>query len=150
MTADSSTLRLSPPTWLTVLAWVFLMACGYRVLLDLNQGTLEYDPLIVRVGIGNISAVQLPTWWAVVHLAAEVSFGIGCGAVLFRDRDLVWFAIIGGWAIAILQCGDAFIGIFHLRFAIPVSAAVYALMAWRAASMLSAERPAPPRSLGTI
>lgn len=150
MTEHGSRLRLSPPTWLSVLAWIFLMACGFRVLLDLAQGTLGYDPLIIRVGLGNISAVELPTWWAVVHLAAEVSFGIGCAAVLLRDRDLVWFAIIGGWAIAVLQCSDAFIGIFHLRFAIPVSAAVYAAMAWRAASLLRVERPESPRSLGTI
>jgi hypothetical protein len=141
---------LLPPTWLTVLAWIFLMACGFRVLADLAQGTFGYDPLVVRVGIGNVDPVELPAWWAVIHIAVEVSFGIGCGAVLFRDRDLVWFAIVGGWAVAVLQCCDAFIGIFHLRFAIPVSALVYAAMAWRAASLLDAERPAPPHTLGTI
>jgi hypothetical protein len=63
---------------------------------------------------------------------------------------LVWFTIVGGWAIAILQCCDALIGIFHLQFAVPLSAPVYAVMAWRAASLLRAERPMPPRSLGTI
>jgi len=139
-----------PPTWLTVLAWIYLMACGFRVLADLTQGTLGYDPLTLRVGIGNTAPVELPMWWAVIHLGVEVGFGIGCLAVLLRDRDLVWFAIIAGWAMAFLQCCDAFIGIFHLRFAIPLSAAVYAAMAWRAASLLGTERPAPPRSLGTI
>ena len=150
MTPDSSSPRLMPPTWLTVLAWIYLMACGFRVLADLTQGTLGYDPLILRVGIGNTAPVELPMSWAVIHLVAEVGFGIGCLAVLLRDRDLVWFAIIAGWAIAFLQCCDAFIEIFHLRFAIPLSAAVYAAMAWRAASLLSTERPAPPRSLGTV
>ena len=142
--------RLSPPTWLTVLAWIYLMACGFRVLADLNQGTLGYNPLLVSVGFGHADPAELPLWWAVVHLAAEVGFGIGCVAVLLRDRDLIWFAIVGGWATAILQCCDAFVGIFHIQFAVPLSAPVYAVMAWRAASLLRVERPAPPRFLGTI
>ena len=150
MTPESSSSRLSPPTWLTVLAWIYLMACGLRVISDLTQGTIGYDPLILKIGIGNNAPVELPVWWAMVHLGAEVAFGIGCLAVLLRDRDLVWFAIIAGWAVAVLQCCDAFVGIFHLRFAIPVSAAVYGAMAWRASSLLSADRPAPPRSLGTL
>ena len=147
---DSGSARLSPPTWLSVLAWIYLMAFGLRLITDLAQGAIDYDPLRVTVGINTSRSLGLPVWWAVVHMGAEVCFGIGCLAVLLRDRDLAWFAIVGGWAIAVLQCCDAFAGVFHLQFAIPLSAAVYAAIAWRTASLLRVEPPVRPGSLGTV
>ncbi|HEX4632581.1 MAG TPA: hypothetical protein VH163_02035 [Gemmatimonadales bacterium] len=120
------------------------------MIIDLSQGTVEYNPLVVTVGFGHLGPLEAPLWWAVIHMGAELAFAMGCVALLVRDRDLVWFAIIGGWAIALLQGCDAFIGVFHLRFGLPLSALVYAIMAWRAASLLRDERPVPPGSLGTI
>ena len=139
-----------PPTWLSVLAWIYLVAFGFRLLADLSQGTIEYNPLLVTLSLGSRTPVEFPVWWALIHLGAEVCFGIGCVALLLGDRDLVWFAIIAGWAIGILQCCDAFIGIFHLQFGVPLSAPVYIVVSWRAASLLRVEPPVPPRSLGTI
>lgn len=149
MTQDSPSPRLLPPKWLTVLGWFYLMLFGFELIANLSQGSLAYNPLFVTVGFGSRTPDPVVTWWAYVHIAVELSFAIGCLAVLLRDRDLVWFAIVAGWGIAVLQCCDSFIGIFHLRFTIPVSAPVYAAFAWRASSLLRTNRPAPPGSLGT-
>ena len=149
VTPDSGSSRLLPPTWLTLLGWIYLIAFAFRSVADLAQGTLGYNPLVVTLGFGRHDSDPVVTWWALVHLAAEVTLAIGCIAVLLRDRDLLWFAVFGGWAVALLQCCDSFVGIFHLRFAIPLSAPVYAVLAWRSASLLRSQRPAPPGALET-
>ena len=136
--------------WLLWLAWTYAVVFAFGVLFTLASLVLGSNPLAALFGLPDPGPVQV-TWWWLTHQVVYVGFGVGCIAILARDRDLAWFAVVFGWAVACVQCLDAFLAIFHLRLSIPLSAPFYAAVAWRTASLMRApERQLPPGSLGTL
>jgi hypothetical protein len=136
--------------WLLWLAWIYVVLFGLGVLVELAQLILGYSPLVALFGLSDPGPVRI-TWWWLVHVIPNAGFAVGCIAILMRDRDLAWFAVVCGWTIAVVQCLDAFLAVFHLRLSIPISAPIFAAFAWRTANVLGApQKAAPPRSLGTL
>jgi len=129
--------------WLLWLTWLYVAVFSVPVLFELATVVLGRNALGAMFGVDVPGMAHVRVLW----LAAQVpyiAFAIGCVGLLLHDRDFAWVAVVAAWVIAVLQMVQAFLQLFHLRLAIPISAVIFAAFAVRTTRLLRPPRHARP------
>jgi hypothetical protein len=135
--------------WLLWLTWLFVIGLALTSIGTAIALVFGPDAVARALGIG-YRAPDVTVWWGIQQVA-YVSFGVACVGVLLRDRDFASFAVVMAWSIAVLQCIDAALQIFHLRLSLPIGVVLYVAFAIKMSMVLRAEAaPAPPGSGGML
>ena len=90
--------------WVLWLTWLYVVVFGIGTLVGI--ATLLLGARVFGVEIRGPDAITV--WWVLVQVPYIALF-IGCIGVLLRDRDFAWVAVVSAWAIAVVQCMQAFL-----------------------------------------
>jgi hypothetical protein len=121
--------------WLLWLTWVYVALFGIGTVFGIAG--LLFGGRVLGLEIRGGDAITV--WWLLVQVP-YIAFFIGCIGTLLKDRDFAWVAVVSAWAIAVVQCVQAFLQLAHLRLSLPLSAVVFVAYAIGTTKVL---RPVP-------
>jgi hypothetical protein len=122
---DAPAVRLGG--WLRAVTWLFAVLIGLAFVAALLMLLVGPDQVQQTTG-ARVVMPDFSLWWGVSQLI-YLTFGVGCAALLFGDRDLGGLAVPAAWAIVAIQLIDALRGLGVGKLAIPVSAPLFAAYA---------------------
>ena len=110
--------------WLLWLTWLYVVVFGIGTLFGI--ATLLLGGHMFGLQIPRQDAIMV--WWVLVQVP-YIAFFVGCIGALLKDRDFAWVAVVSAWAIALVQCVQAFLQLAHFRLSLPLSAFLFAAYA---------------------
>ena len=122
--------------WLLWLTWLYVVVFGIGTVFGI-AGVL-FGGRVLGLEIRGRDTITV--WWVLVQVP-YIAFFVGCIGTLLKDRDFAWVAVVSAWAIAVVQCVQAFLQLAHLRLSLPLTAVLFVAYAIGTTRLL---RPVPP------
>jgi len=123
-TTDQVSAEFQARGWVLWLTWLYVVLFGLGTLFGIAMLLFGSHGF----GLEMRGPDSITVWWVLVQVP-YIAFFVGCIGVLLKDRDFAWVAIVSAWAIAVVQCVQAFLQLAHLRLSLPLSAFLFAAYA---------------------